>query len=106
MSKVKKKRVSWTPASDTDIVAHRVYVSQADADLNILTDLWIKLDMPIASVLLPDDFPEGTFTGEGNFTVGVSAIDDVGNEGDVAIVASPFDFIAPGVPTNLIVENV
>ena len=106
MARVKKKRVSWTPAPDADIVKHRVYVSQADMNLDILTDSFIELDIPTASVLLPDDFPAGTFVGEGNFTVGVSAIDDVGNEGDVAIVASPFDFIAPGVPTNLIVENV
>jgi hypothetical protein len=105
VAKVKKKRVSWTPAIDADIVKHKVYVSEADLELDIYTDDFIIIDMPTCSVLLPDEFPAGTFVGEGNFTVGVSAIDDVGNEGDVAIVASPFDFIAPGVPTNLIVEN-
>jgi hypothetical protein len=105
MAIVKKKRITWTPAPDAAIVKHRVYVTDG-VDIDPKVDQYIEVLMPHTSILLPDEFPAGTFEGEGNYIIGVSAIDDVGNEGDLAIVASPFDFIAPGVPTNLVVENV
>lgn len=106
MSRVKKKRVRWTPAADPDIVAHKIFVTPEGEEIDPAVTPFVQVDMPNASVLLPDDFPDGTFSGDGNYIVGVCAVDDVGNEGDIALVASPFDFIAPGVPTNLVVENI
>ena len=106
MSKVKKKKIRWTPAGDSDIVAHRVFVAHEGDEIDTARNIYVEV--PIGdeqSVILPDDFPPGTFADEGNYIVGICAVDDVGNEGDLALVASPFDFIAPGAPTDLIVEN-
>ena len=105
MSKVKKKRIIWDAAVDVDIVAHKVFVVPEGNPVD-MDSPFVEILMPVTEVLLPDAFPEGTFAGDGNYMVAVAAIDDVGNEGDLAFVAHPFDFIAPGVPTNLRVENV
>ncbi len=104
--RVKKKKLSWKPAPDSDVVAHRVFVEREGETIDPATFSYIEVAMPKTSILLPDDFPSGTFGGEGNYILGVCAVDDVGNEGDLAMVASPFDFIAPGVPTDLVVENI
>lgn len=106
MARVKKKRVSWTAPPDTDVVAHRVFVGNEGETIDPSTFSYVEVLMPHTSILLPDEFPAGTFMGDGNYIIAVCAVDDVGNEGDLAIVASPFDFIAPGVPENLKVENV
>jgi len=104
--RVKKKRLTWTAAPDSDIVSHRVFVGNEGETIDPKTSPYVEVVMPKTSILLPDDFPSETFEGEGNYILGVCAVDDVGNEGDLALVASPFDFIAPGVPTNLVVENI
>lgn len=101
MASIKKKRLSWNPPTDVDVVAHMVYVGTGEEFTS-----GIRVDMPRTSLVLPDDFPPGTFAEDVNYTVGIAAVDDVGNEGDMAIVANPFDFVAPGVPTNLIVEDI
>lgn len=106
MADVKKKKIKWTTANDADIVTHRVVVAPEDVELTKETQPFVDIAMPEAEIVLPDAFPAGTFSAEGNYHVGVFSVDDVGNTSDIAVVASPFDFIAPGAPTDLIVENV
>lgn len=105
MAVIKKKRVKWTAAPDADVVAHRVRVEHESEPLDNLS-LFVEIPMPTCEVILPDAFPAGTFAAEGNYNLGICAVDDVGNEGDIIMVASPFDFVAPGVPTLIVVENI
>lgn len=106
MATVKKKKISWTPPSDVDVVSHKLWVVDAGATIDPNSPANLTIPMPQTSVVLPDDFPAGTFSEDKNYKVGVCAVDDVGNRGDIAEFVNPFDFVAPGVPTNLIVEDV
>jgi hypothetical protein len=106
MAVVEKKRIRWTAAPDPDIVAHRVYALPAGQSVDIATDQYAAVPMPETSVIAPDDFVAGTFSGDVNYEVSIYAVDDVGNLSDAAVVNSPFDFIAPGAPTDIVVENV
>ncbi|MFX0194559.1 MAG: hypothetical protein ACFFCW_00430 [Candidatus Hodarchaeota archaeon] len=106
MATVKKKRIKWTPASDPDIVAHWVFVVPEGQAIDPALTPYVQVDMPMAEILAPDDFPSDTFAGDQNYEVGICAVDDVGNLSDLTVVPSPFDFIAPGAPTNIIVENI
>lgn len=105
MAEIRKKRVRWTAAPDADVVSHRVRVGLEGAALDYGSP-YVQVDMPETSIILPDSFPAGTFDLDQNYTLGISAVDDVGNEGDIVEVASPFDFVAPGVPTEIVVENI
>jgi len=105
MAVVKKKRVRWTLPNDSDLVATRVRVNGTDGTI-FLSDPFIDVPFPEAEIILPDAFPPGTFDLDTNYIVGLSSIDDVGNEGDIIEVSSPFDFVAPGVPTQIVVENI
>lgn len=106
MGDVKKKRIRWTPAEDADISFHRVVVAPEGIELTKDIQPFVDVAMPTAEIILPDAFPPGTFSGDENYFIGVFSFDDVGNSSDMAVVTSPFDFIAPGAPTDLIVENV
>lgn len=107
MAIVKKKRISWTPALDADIVSHRVFVEPEGNTIDPTGTNYVEVGIGEAQeVILPDAFPSGTFIGDGNYIVGIVAVDDVGNLSDVSVVTSPFDFIAPSAPTDIVVENV
>lgn len=105
MTEIRKKRVRWTAAPDADVVSHRIRVGPEGTDLSYESS-YVQIEMPDTEIILPDSFPADTFGLDQNYTLGISAVDDVGNEGDIVAVASPFDFVAPGVPTGIVVENV
>lgn len=97
MAKYVKKTLSWNPGPDPDIVAHRVYVNfgtdQPDYD-----SISVVVDMPGSDVELPF---QGMPLGDGTYSFGVSAIDDFGNESDMAFVSAELDFLAPSPPSGL-----
>lgn len=104
MAKIIKKVLTWTPGAAADIVATKLYWCQDDEVLDYNSPNF-TVDMPATEVTLPTDIPEFPLE-EGNFKLGISSIDDVGNESDIAELAVPFDFAAPDAPTNLVVEDV
>jgi len=102
--KVIAKNIKWTASTSPDVVAHKVYWCPETDDLDYESDS-IRVEMPKTNLILPDEapsFPEE----EGNFKIGISSVDDVGNESDIIEISFPFDFAAPDAPTNLVVEDV
>lgn len=105
MARIKKKTLSWEPPVDIDVVGFKLYVVPEGSQIDPASTPFIQVPADTLTVLLPDDFPDGTFDQDINYTIGISTVDDVGNEGDIVTVANPFDFIAPGVVTNIKVED-
>lgn len=103
---VKNKRISWTAAPDADIVEHRVYVVEASENIDQENTSYVSVPMPTTEIEAPNGFPAGTFSGDVNYKVGICSVDDVGNMSDLVVVESPFDFIAPGVPSDITVTNI
>jgi predicted transcriptional regulator len=101
---VKQKRIRWTASIAADVVAHRVYVAK-DPDMPTYSSLHVEVAMPKTEVLAPNDFPAGTFSEDVVYNIGITAVDDVGNESNMEVASSPFDFIAPDAPTNVIIED-
>jgi len=103
MAKIRRKKIQWTPGSDA--VAHKVYISQGA--INYDTTPYQKVDMPACELVLPDDFP-ADINIEGDYYIGVTALDDMGNETDIVIseFPFPFDFVPPGLPSDIIVVDV
>lgn len=104
MAKVIKKRIKFIPSDGVDVVSHRVYVAPDPDELNYASPM-VEVAMPADSVVVPDDFP-GFPLRDVQYQVGVTAVDDVGNESDMAIVTAPFDFDAPSAPTGVVIEDV
>lgn len=99
MAKLKKYTLAWGLPADPDIVNIRVRCSTSpfagtEADYDIPYDEVGKVaqvDLPLPKTPLID----------GNLSIGVSAVDDVGNEGDISSITFPFDLVAPASVTNL-----
>lgn len=99
MSKIFSRTIKWNPSTDADVVSHRVYIVQGTEEPDY-TDLNVTVNMPKAQLVVPDEFP-GFPLYDGDYTIGIVAVDDWGNESDMAVATHPFDFIAPSAPTNI-----
>jgi hypothetical protein len=101
MAYIKPKFLSIGASTDPDVVGYKVYwavppgtiVYNPENGVNV--GLTTKIALPLAGMPNID----------GKLTIGVTAIDDVGNESDPAEGTFPFDFIPPTGPTSLSVSD-
>jgi len=102
MAKIKKKRIRWQPSASIDVTGYRFYWSnQGEVDYN---SNFAELGN-ISEIILPDDvssFPLET----GNIELGLSAINQAGNESDITKLSVYFNFTVPDAPSGVEVEDV
>ncbi len=102
VAKVKKKRITWVGADGSGIVGYKFYWAdnsgvdyEADcAEVGNVTE-----------VILPDTIPSFPLV-DGEMQIGVTAINEAGNESDMAKYTATFQFSAPEAPRDLKVETV
>lgn len=97
MAYIQPKKLTWTASTSSDVVAHRVYVVSESSTIDPISSPHADVAMPTTEYEFPGVF---TIT-DGNYKVGVAAIDDVGNISNIAEKVFPFDFTPPLTPTNL-----
>ncbi|MFO7736898.1 MAG: hypothetical protein R6V46_00350 [Desulfatiglandaceae bacterium] len=102
MSKIRKRKVRWNPSNSAGVVGYRLYwaVGQAADYASEFADIG-----NVTEVILPDEVPSFPMVA-GDIELGVTAVDHIGNESDMAKFSAPFDFTAPDAPTDLIVETI
>lgn len=98
MANIKKTQISWTKSGSVDVVGYKIYYVPEGEVLNYGSPNISVGDVDI--VVIPDDVPEFPLL-DGMYQIGLTAVDDVGNESDILIQTVPFDFVAPDAPTNL-----
>jgi Tfp pilus assembly protein PilZ len=102
MGKIQKKKVRWDPSSSDDVAKYRLYWSKygevsyesESAEIGTVTE-----------VVLPDDVPAFPLIA-GDMHLGISAINEAGNESDLTRLTAYFNFVVPEPPQNLEVEDV
>lgn len=104
MGRVTKKKIKFIASTSEDVAAHRIYVAPAPDELTYASPM-VELLMPDVEVIVPDEFP-GFPLRDVMYKIGVTAIDDIGNESDMVILDAPFDFSAPDAPTGVEVVDV
>jgi Tfp pilus assembly protein PilZ len=102
MGRIKKRRICWEPSMSDDVVKYRLYWSE-----NGLVDYTSNsADVgSITEVIIPDDIPSFPRF-KGDVAIGVTAVNDAGNESDLTKMTAKINFIVPDAPTNLVVEEV
>jgi hypothetical protein len=102
MAKIRKRKVRWTPSNAAGVVGYRLYwaVGEAADYDSEFADVG-----NVAEVILPDEVPSFP-TVAGDIELGVTAVDHIGNESDMAKFSAPFDFTAPDAPIGLVVETI
>ena len=98
MANVRKYQISWTKSTVEDVVGYKIYYMPEGEVLDYSSPNVLVGD--VDHVLIPDDLPGFPFI-DGNYQIGLTAVDDVGNESDFIAKTVPFDLVAPDAPTNL-----
>jgi len=103
MAKIVKRKISWDNSTAPDVTAYRFYWTPSDTPVDYNAP---HVEVSTPQVIIPDDVPSLVNIDE-TLNIGVTALDELGNESDMTVVNNvPFDFAAPPAPTNVVVETV
>jgi len=102
MGRIKKRRICWEPSMSDDVVKYRLYWSE-DGVVDYASK---SVDVGnVTEVVIPDDIPSFPRI-KGDVALGIAAVNEGGNESDMAKMTAKINFIVPDAPTNLVVEEV
>jgi hypothetical protein len=101
MAKIKKRRLSWLASSSSQVIGYKLYWSEA-GEVNY--DSKCVALGNVTEVTLPDDVDSFT-PGYGPIELGISAVDELGNESDIVTVTAPYHFSVPKAPKDLHIET-
>lgn len=101
MAKLKKRRLRWEASKSAQVVGYRLYWTtrgRLDYDSDVV-DLG-----NVTEVVLPDEI-EGFPVAAGPIEIGLTAVDELGNESDMTTLRAPYQFNVPEAPTDLKFET-
>lgn len=97
MSKIGSRKLWFDQADMTDVVSFNIYYCQAPAVVGYETPRVVVPAVP-GQAAYSVDLPTMVPIAEGNYNLGVAAVDSAGNISDIDVMSSFFDFTAPAKP--------
>lgn len=101
MAKMKKRRLSWKASNSSQVVGYKLYWS-AGGGVGYHSS-YVRLNN-VTEIVLPDDVPSFT-PANGSIEFGITALDELGNESDMATLFAPYQFSVPEAPQDLTMET-
>jgi len=101
MAKIKRRRLKWVASSSHQVVGYKLYWSE-NGELNYDSQ-WAMLGN-VTEIVLPDDVESFTPNG-GPIELGVTAVDELGNESDMVTLTAPYQFNIPKAPDDLYLQK-
>jgi hypothetical protein len=101
MAKIKKRKLSWKASTSAQTTGYKLYWAR-QGDLSY--DSACEFLGQVTQVVIPEGLSAFT-PGTGPFEFGIVAVDDSGNESNMATVIVPFHFIAPDAPSEVRIEG-
>jgi len=102
VGKARRKRVRWKPSASSDVYGYRLYWA-VGREVNYDSQ-YVELGN-ITDVTLPDEIPS-LIQRIGDIQLGVTAINQAGNESDMTVLSAFIDFRLPEAPKDLEIENI
>jgi hypothetical protein len=106
---IHKRRIWWEPVPEAK--SYMVYVLKEDKSIAPVDFLWEntpgiipKLVVGKTEIMIPDDWPEFPVT-PGTYHIGITSMDDVGNQSDPFVLSGLFRFVAPRSPSRGGIES-
>lgn len=97
MAKVKTLKLKFDGSSSADVVGYKLYVEEAP---NAVSYTSKSFDLGNRTVVPLEELP-GIGALDGTYNLGLTAVDDAGNESDLQVLENiALDFFAPAAPTN------
>lgn len=100
MAKIKKRRLLWKPSTSSNVIGYKLYWAEEG---KVDYDSACALIGNVAEVVLPEQVPSFPIV-KGPLELGVTAVNEIGNESDMMILDTPFQFSVPDAPTNPSIE--
>ena len=94
MAKIKKRKLVWEPSTSPNVIGYKLYWAEEGE---------VDYDSPsavignVTEVVLPEQVPSFPIV-QGSIQLGLTAVNEMGNESDLMIVTAPFQFSAPDAP--------
>jgi len=96
MAKIKKRRLVWEPSKSSSVICYKLYwAEEGEPSYNSPYTMIGN----VTEVLLPEQVPSFPIM-KGSIQLGLTAINEIGNESDMIILPAPFQFSVPEAPTN------
>jgi hypothetical protein len=101
MAKVRKTQITWDAVDGHDVAGYKLYWAVGGGvDYN---SEFFEVGN-VREIILPDDVPSFPLVA-GDIEIGVTAVNQRGNESDMSVFSAPFNFTAPGAPGNILVKD-
>jgi hypothetical protein len=94
MAKIKKRKLIWEPSTSPNVIGYKLYWAE-EGEVNY--DSPSAMIGNVTEVVLPEQVPLFPIV-KGSIELGITAVNEMGNESDMMIVAAPFQFSAPDAP--------
>ena len=101
MAKLKKRILRWQASSSPQVIGYKLYWSDS-GDLSYDSNQ-AKLGN-VTEIVLPDDV-ETFKPNSGPLELGITSVDELGNESDMIKLVAPYQFSVPEAPRNLRIEK-
>ena len=102
MAKIRKRKIHWTPSPAMDVAGYKLYWTEGD---EVTYDSDFAEVGNVTEVVLPDDIPSFPVAGNG-IKLGVTAINEIGNESDMITFSASSEFKVPDSPLDLAMETI
>lgn len=101
MAKIKKRKLVWKSSNSPQVVGYKLYWS--DKGPVDYESPCVKLGN-VTEIVLPDAV-EGFDKVKGPVELGITAMDELGNESDLVVLKTPYQFNVPKAPSELWIET-
>jgi hypothetical protein len=102
MTKLVNKTMRWVESTSPDVAGYRVYLEQVPDMVDYDSD-YMEVDASVTEINM-EDFELFT-TKDGFYNIGVTALDNGGNESSMVVAENvPLDFVAPNPPGEISFE--
>jgi len=96
MAKVKKRRLVWEPSTSPNVIGYKLYWAE-EGEVNY--DSPFAMIGNVTEVVLPEQVPSFPIV-KGPIELGITAVNEMGNESDMIRMTAPFQFSVPDAPAN------
>jgi hypothetical protein len=97
MAKIRKRKIQWQKSGSPGVVGYKLYWAEAspvdyDSESAMLGN--------VGEIVLPDGVPSFPLV-KGAVEIGITAVNEIGNESDMTKASFPFQFAVPEAPADL-----
>ena len=97
MAKIRKRKIQWQKSPSPAVVGYKLYWAEMspvdyDSESAMLGN--------VGEIVLPDGVPSFPLV-KGAVEIGITAVNEIGNESDMTKASFPFQFAVPEAPAHL-----